>query len=156
MGAYSFQIQFVSLVESGSKTHTIRAQRRYPDRPGSIAHLFYAMRTKACRKLFSAPVLRVEPVLIESYEAVQSGPNPKGGNHVRGAMRGPDGESLLVTIGGVELTADEARAFLYRDGFREPGWCPQYQALQFWQDRLPFRGHVIHWDFARRVLPSAR
>jgi hypothetical protein len=151
MGAYNFQSRFVPYVEDGSKTHTIRGFRRYQDKAGSTAHLFYAQRTKQCRKLFSAPVLRVERILIESYETVQNSPFARGGNHSKGSARGPEGESLLITIGGLELSAKESRDFLKRDGFRDPLQCPQYQALQFWQGSLPFVGFVIHWDYESRI-----
>ena len=105
------------------------------------------------RLLFRAPVVRVEEIEIFEYEAIQRGfgpISPLGGNHCLNAHRGPSGESLLVRIEGEGLAVDEARAFFYRDGFRAPGECPQYQALGFWKARLPFKGQIIHWDVAQR------
>lgn len=161
-----FKDRFVPMVEDGSKTHTIRAGNRW--RVGMRADLFARPRQRqvfalsldgqltqvaGMRLLFRAPVVGVQKIKIYEYEAVQSGRgpiSPLNGNHVRNAMRGPNGESLLLTLDGVLLDADEARAFFVRDGFREKGTCPQYGALQFWQQRLPFTGQLIHWNYEQR------
>lgn len=111
------------------------------------------------RLLFRAPVVRVETIEIYDYEAVQCGRGsipPLGGNHVRNAHRGPNGESLLVRIEGEGLSADETRSFFFRDGFRNTGECPQYQALKFWRDRLPFHGQIVHWDYEQRFMEKLR
>jgi len=53
MPSYNFKKEFSSKVESGEKLTTIRPKRKYPTRPGQTAHLFYAQRTKYCRRLRS-------------------------------------------------------------------------------------------------------
>ena len=146
-----FQDRFEPFVTDGSKRHTIRAGNRW--KAGIRADLFVRPRQKDMRLLFRAPVVRVEEIRIDEYEAVQCGRGsipPLNGNHVLKACRGPRGESLLVRIDGELLAWDETSALFFRDGFREPGECPQFQALQFWHKRLPFRGQIIHWDYDRR------
>lgn len=134
MGAYSFKQQFVPLVESGEKTHTIRAYRKHPDRAGSTCHLFYGMRTKHCRKLFSAPCVKVEIIEI----LVRYDPS--------------------IWIADMELSPEECELFAHRDGFRGDGNLGAFQAMiDFWQENhgsTVFQGHVIHWDYSKRVLPE--
>jgi hypothetical protein len=52
-----------------------------------------------------------------------------------------------VLIDGQELSADEREALARRDGF------PNFEEMiWFWQqpkNRLPFRGHIIHWQFTK-------
>lgn len=140
MGAYSFKQRFVPMVEDGSKTHTIRGKRRYPDRPGSTFHGFYGMRTKQCRKIMQAPIPRVEDIVIE----------PK----IR-----------LIWIAETRLTDDEADLFAWRDGFRPDdiyAWPPETVVsplelmMRFWRlthGERYFTGDVIHWDYSRREVP---
>ena len=40
MGLYNFKSQFVPAILSGTKTHTIRAVRANPDKPGNTLHLY--------------------------------------------------------------------------------------------------------------------
>lgn len=139
-----FKDQFEPFVMDGSKQHTIRAGRRW--KKEMRADLYVRPRQKDMRLLFRAPVVLVQTIRIESYECFQRSPLAHTrANHVRGAQRGPQGESLIVTLEGMELDASEARSLFWRDGFREPGVCSQYQALQFWEARLPFEGQLIHW-----------
>lgn len=151
-----FKDQFVPYVLDGSKTHTIRhgyGPARW--KPGMRADLYEKPRQKGMRLLFRAPVIAVDQIEIWSYEAVQCGRGPIPplmGNHCLNAHRGPEGESLLVQINGELLTASETRHLFKRDGFREPGTCPQYQALMFWVPLLPFRGHMIHWNYEARFI----
>lgn len=63
MPAYSFQKQFVPLVEIGNKLQTIRATARGA-KVGSTAYLYYAQRTKQCRKLGEGIISAVVPVEI--------------------------------------------------------------------------------------------
>jgi uncharacterized protein YqfB (UPF0267 family) len=38
MGLYNFQSRFVPKILAGEKTHTIRAVRANPDKPGNVLH----------------------------------------------------------------------------------------------------------------------
>ena len=143
MGLYNFQQRFVPFIEDGSKRHTIRGIRRNPDKPGDTCHLYTGLRQPGARLIFRAPCLRVEPIEINEWD---------GG---------------AVYINGERLGHDEMDALAWRDGFRGPqsDWlsigskiiptpgtvkgCFQ-QMLSFWNDRLPFEGHIVHWDYERR------
>lgn len=146
-----FKDRFEPYIIDGSKTHTIRGGNRW--RVGMRADLFVRPRQKDMRLLFRAPVVRVGQIRIESYEAYSRFGPPLGGNHVRNAHRGPSGEAFLVWIDGTRLTADEAEALFRRDGFRDTSMMASYEALLFWEERLPFRGQIIHWDFSERLIP---
>jgi len=142
-----FKDRFVPFVKEGSKTHTIRDGSRW--RVGKRLDAFQNVRQKSMRLILRAPVVKVERIEIFEYERV---PFDLGGNHVRGAHRGPNGEALLVRINGEWLAADEAEALFRRDGFRDPSMMASYEALMFWKQRLPFSGQIIHWDFRQAVF----
>lgn len=131
MGLYNFKKQFVPYVLDGSKTHTIRGARRYPDSPGDTCHLFTGLRTKEAWLLLRAPCVRVER--FELY---------------RGDMK----------IWGVSLSLDEKNAFAWKDGFRNPNNNPRGcfdMMLEFWlksHGTTEFVGQVIHWNFKKAVF----
>lgn len=64
MPAYNFQRQFVPMILSGQKPHTIRRRRKYPTKVGDVLKLFIGMRTKNCRQFAEAVCVEVEPVII--------------------------------------------------------------------------------------------
>ena len=68
MAAYSFQKQFVPLIESGAKRSTIRQRRKngYLPRQGDVLKLYTGMRTKACRLVAEVAVTEVKPIVIYS------------------------------------------------------------------------------------------
>lgn len=128
MPAFSFKKQFVPFVESGEKTHTIRAKRKNRPRPGQAFYAYYGMRTKQCRKLLQSTITRVQDIRISDHEMV-------GGDFT--ALRGLP----LVTVDGIELDRSELEQLAKRDGFRDAA-----HFWNFWSDGdLPFRGDIIHW-----------
>ncbi len=50
MGLYNFKARFVPFVLDGSKTHTIRAKRRYPAKPGDTLYLYTGLRELVAMK----------------------------------------------------------------------------------------------------------
>ena len=68
MVAYSFQAQFLPPIAERTKQSTLRApsNKRLP-RVGGSAQLYYGMRTKFCRLVGTATVLKVETVRIDFY-----------------------------------------------------------------------------------------
>ena len=64
MPAYSFQAQFVKLIQDGSKHHTIRRRRKYPTKPGDVLKLYTGMRTMKCLLISVAQCASVVPVKI--------------------------------------------------------------------------------------------
>lgn len=116
MGLYNFQKRFVPFIESGEKTHTIRAKRKHPAKAGEMLHLYTGLRQKGARLLMRVPCTRVETIEINAKT------------------------THMVSIDGEYLYSSEREQLARRDGFAN--WDDM---LAFWQGRLPFEGHIIHW-----------
>jgi hypothetical protein len=125
----NFQPRFVPFILDGSKTHTIRAERAIMPRVGETCHCYTGLRHKGAKLLGRWPCVRVEGIQIFQ-----------------------DGLRRRVFIDGNELSLDEKNSLAWRDGFRpEEGFSFAFAAMSlFWDARLPFDGHVIHW-LPRRV-----
>ncbi len=127
-----FKRRFAPYVEDGSKTHTIRAIRKNPPRVGETCHCYVDPRQKTMRLLGRWPCVKVETIDIDSV---------------------PDYHwtDVEVTIDGVRLSMDECNALAWRDGFRSSKFNNHFEEMvAFWNGRLPFRGHVIHWKWSAR------
>jgi hypothetical protein len=140
VGLYNFQERFVPFIESGEKTHTIRAGRKYPAKVGDTLHLYTGLRRrgpiiqklasgdvvrqKMARLLMRAPCTRVEEIrmVVDRNGCAQ------------------------VFIDGEHLALDEREALAKRDGFKN--W---QDMADFWNGRYPFEGHIIHWKFDAEV-----
>lgn len=125
MGLYNFQERFVPLIMSGAKTHTIRAERVHPDKPGNTLHLYTGLRTKKARLLMRVKCTAIEEIKIFSVE---------GESYRRSAGR--------IFIEGTVLSWSEEEAFARRDGFSNFA-----EMMAFWDGRLPFSGNIIHWSY---------
>ena len=133
-----FKARFAPLVEDGSKTHTIRAERKNPPKAGEMCHCYTGLRRKGARLLGRWPCVKVEGIRI--YD--------RGG-------------TLGVVIDGHDLDRDECNALAWRDGFRGSG--PKYafaEMAAYWLALHPqadgpfvFAGHVIHWKYDNGKLP---
>lgn len=123
MGLYNFQSRFVPFILDGRKMHTIRARRARSDKPGSILHLYTGLRTKKAKLLLRVTCTRVEEIEIL--------------NGIFG-----DENHASVTIDGQTLDRSEREMLAQRDGFSN-----FEDMIAFWNGRLPFRGHIIHWKF---------
>jgi hypothetical protein len=126
MGLYNFKARFVPMIISGDKTHTIRALRAHPDKPGNTLHLYTGLRTKKAKLLMRVPCVRVEQIEIEESNGSMWGKGARG--------------TCSITIDGQLLSPSEAQALARRDGFRDFA-----EMMQFWDGRRPFKGHIIHW-----------
>ena len=93
MGLYNFRPQFVSKIESGEKTHTIRAPRVHQDKPGDTMHLYTGLRRKGARLLGRFECVKVEIIRIS--------------------------EAGLSWIDDILLSRDERQALARRDGFAD-------------------------------------
>lgn len=125
MGLYNFKHQFVPFILDGSKRHTIRSVRRNPDKPGNTLHLYTGLRQPGAQLLFRAPCLKLEDIHITA------------------------GHNVFVV--GNCLTQDERESLAWHDGFRLAGLEKAFELMmQFWEGRLPFSGHIIHWDYEKR------
>jgi hypothetical protein len=137
MGLYNFQARFVPMILSGAKTHTIRAIRKHPDKPGNVLHLFTGLRRKGARLLMRTFCAKVEEIEIRREKAM---------------VDPPSGDVWYVNsvfIDGIRLSVDEREALARRDGFRD--FC---EMMEFWEGRLPFRGHIVHWRTESTLFPS--
>lgn len=130
MGLYGFKKQFVPFILSGEKTHTIRARRANPDKSGNTLHLYTGLRQKGARLLMRVQCMKVQEIRIVGFAP---------------------GQDASVFIDGMELSKDEREALALLDGFRPTkingggqltAW---FNMLEFWDGRLPFEGHIIHW-----------
>lgn len=120
MGLYNFRSRFVPLILNGSKTHTIRGDRKRADKPGNTMHLYTGLRQKGAQLLMRVPCIRVESIDIDREQQ--------------------------VFLGEEQLSLDECEAMAVRDGFSSFA-----DMMTFWKGRLPFHGHVYHWDPQKRI-----
>lgn len=127
MGLYNFQLRFAEPILSGRKTHTIRAVRAHPDKPGNILYLYIGLRTKNAKLLMTSPCTKVQEIHI--YE-----PSPQE------PWRRIHLAAPTVEIDGIGLDRSEIELLARRDGFRDFD-----EMIAFWNGRLPFHGHIIHW-----------
>lgn len=122
MVAYNFQLRFVSKIEDGTKRNTIRqnANRRHV-RAGENLQLYYAQRTKQCRK-----ILKIDPVC-------------------------KDTKPIAITVGKSKLTSiridgkpvSDLDAFALSDGFNDAK-----DMHAFWLESYgtgKFTGTIIYW-----------
>lgn len=116
MGLYNFNPRFVPCIESGRKTHTIRAKRRYADAVGSTLYLYTGLRQKGARLIRKTECTAVHEIIIYS-------------------------ENGGIAVDGVRLGSDECHALAVSDGFTSFS-----EMLLFWKGRLPFVGNIIHWS----------
>jgi hypothetical protein len=131
MPALNFKKQFAEDVEFGNKRQTVRAPRK-DGRPhcksGDTIKLYTGMRTKDCRLLGEATVLRAEPVRIEATCMYLNGPPTAFRDH----FTGPVGN--------------------YRQRIRPADGFGGFTEMANWFDDthgLPFEGTVIYWDEPR-------
>jgi len=54
-----------------------------------------------------------------------------------------------IAINGQFLDRSEKEQLARRDGFENFA-----EMLSFWDGRLPFRGHIIHWQHGSCLVPS--
>jgi hypothetical protein len=126
MGLYNFQKRFKRFILNGTKRHTIRATRKYPDKPGDTMHLYTGLRQKGAELLMRVPCVKVEEIEIDAC-GHECNCDP------------------FVSIDGVELEESEREGLARRDGFKN-----FESMLDFWAGRLPFRGHITHWSIVRK------
>jgi hypothetical protein len=125
MALYNFKKQFVPMILSGEKGHTIRAKRARATRPGEMLHLYTGLRQKGAQLLMRTVCTKVEEISIR-------------GGFVGSITTRP----LFIAIDGVMLSLDESERLARSDGFAD-----LVDMCRFWQGRTPFLGDIIHWSF---------
>jgi hypothetical protein len=124
MVAYSFNLKFIGPIRAGSKTQTVRGDRKRHARAGEEVQLYTGMRTNHCRMIGTATCKSVESIRF-------------------------DFEKQEVVIGGAAPIEDlpDLDAFAASDGFED------FRDLrQFWRDNHSgveqWSGILIRWtDF---------
>lgn len=124
MPAYSFTERFIPFILNCEKRQTIRKKRKGQAKKGSTLYLYYAMRTKYCKKLKEAICIGVKEIRI----------NPNGD----------------VFVGFKKLTQDQKDWLAFRDGFRSGKAYAEgcFEVMfRFWSQThdLPFTGDIIYW-----------
>jgi len=128
MVAYSFNARFAPRIAAGTKTQTIRADRRRHARPGELLQLFSGMRTRFCAKIMPDPLcIGVDPLALR-FDA--------------------EGRIVLAAIDGVRVA--DLPAFALADGFDSTD-----DMADFWRrthglaansgGHFIFRGVLIRW-----------
>lgn len=124
-----FKTRFAPMIEDHSKRHTIRGARKIAPRVGEVCHCYVNPRQKSMRLLGRWPCVKMQNIVINEDQSHPA--------------------HLVVSIDGIRLDRAEADLLFFADGFRDQsGETFPYmaQARGFWEDRLPFTGHIIHWD----------
>jgi len=140
-----FKRRFVPFVLDGSKTHTIRGERKNPPSVGQRCDCYVDPRQKTMRLLGRFRCVKVE--VIEIFE-------------LRNGTFG-------IRIEGVDLSPEERNLLAWRDGFRDHGIDGAFVSMmQFWMtthgnnnrtELFRFSGHIIHWDPRVQVpIPSRK
>lgn len=117
MGLYNFKPMFVAAILNGEKRHTIRAERKHPDKPGDVMHLYTGLRTKKARLLMRAPCIHVEAINITG--------------------------AFAICIDGNWMSLTEREALALRDGFAS---LDDMQKFWLLNNALPFVGNIFHWN----------
>jgi uncharacterized protein YqfB (UPF0267 family) len=68
MVAYSFQKRFAEPILAGTKSQTIRADRKRHARPGEELQLYTGMRTKHCRLIARVQCIGIRPITLDLAE----------------------------------------------------------------------------------------
>jgi len=152
MPAYSFQERFVPWVKDGSKRQTIRSRRKKGfAKKGDTLYLYFAMRTKYCKKLKETTCKDARTIIITSSGIVL----------LSGRMDDVFVQIVMDQLKrgvnknriGPVLTTDEANQLAWDDGFRPDGSTAKNPKgcfalmLRWWKQthELPFVGDIIYW-----------
>ena len=114
-----FQARFEKKILDKSKRHTIRAKRKRRPQPGQPCHCYVNPRQKSMRLLGRWYCVRVQDIRIKAHR-----------------------DCFLISIDKQPpLLIDECKRLAIADGFDS-----LQEMMEFWADRLPFNGDLIHWN----------
>lgn len=123
MVAYSFKARFAPLIADGSKTQTVRADRKRHARPSETLQLYTGMRTRVCRLVATSTCVSVAPIRFDF---------------------------TLGAVGELELPGQRLRHRSNLDIFaRHDGFADWDDLRAFWAAAHPgmdqFEGVLIRW-----------
>jgi hypothetical protein len=138
-----FQERFAPFVLDGSKTHTIRAERKVEMKAGEMCHCYVNPRRKDMKLLGRWPCVRVE--YIEIYER---------GDGTFGVVISSDYRNGYAR-NWHELGSCEKDLLAWKDGFRHARKATTRGCfklmMDYWKPKngrpLDFRGVIVHWRF---------
>jgi len=136
MGAYSFQKQFIRRSAAETSNTPSAAFVAIPMNQGTRFSVNYAMRTRWCKKIGEWPCVRRQDIVIVDMFPDSPKTLP---------------ENVIVRIDTEKLSGDEMDRLARADGFKT---FPDM--VEFWNGRLPFVGHIIHWKYTPGGLAHGR
>lgn len=153
MPAYSFKERFVPMVLDGTKPHTIRKRRAKGfAKTGDKLYLYYALRTKYCKKLREEICTNVRTIRIdkvnERFIVLLFHRRLTDQEITDGTIWDHNGKGAEL------LEKDKLDLFAWTDGFRPDGShhhspAGAFELMMRWWDNthdLPFIGDVIYWN----------
>lgn len=154
MPAYSFQQRFVPMVLDGTKRQTVRKRRKYAVKKGDPLALYFAQRTKYCRKLRQETCTEATTIVLARNQndevtilIFDRRLTDKEFTESAGKI------SFHHNVGVTALVGLERDQFAWLDGFRTEGstsFNPEgcYALMTKWwvqTHELPFIGDLIKW-----------
>jgi hypothetical protein len=125
MAALSFKGRFAELIVEGKKTQTIRNFRKHPIKVGERLYLYYAMRTKFCKKLKEAICGSVDKITIRKKSILIHHPEKS--------------KRLKIT------EKEKLDRFAVADGFKDFEEMQRWWTLTHGPKCFPFTGQLISW-----------
>jgi hypothetical protein len=154
MGALSFMGQFVPMVEAGlknepgGKRQSIRNFRRRPLKVGETLSLYFAQRSKWCRKLGTDKIKDVFIVQIaEKYVKIYAFRWDWQRNARWDLMDAIFLKKAMMSLKlvGVYKKIDELNSFAQADGFKDWETMKRWWIQTHGRDALPFNGNLYTW-----------
>lgn len=151
MALFNFQERFVEFIRNGSKTHTIRSIRKYPQKVGELMHLYCGLRTKHTQRIIEAPACKaVKTIFILPDQSVFI---------VDEIMTAPEAqhpldnelERLIFNEKSLCLNILQKNELAWNDGFRPDNAKSNEGSfelmIRWWSatHQLPFAGHINYW-----------
>jgi hypothetical protein len=155
MVAYSFNKQFVPLIQSGHKRQTIRANRKRHARVGETVQLYTGMRTRDCQKIIADQRCnRVDEVRFDLSAMANLKAAPGSYAEMREMI---DSRAFEIAVNGMPISRQSFDFFAHDDGFRtmlydrkgDQPLSPFDMMLLYWMSyhgAAVFNGAMISWE----------
>lgn len=150
MPAYSFQERFCPWVLDGSKPQTIRSRRKNQAKRGDTLYLYFALRTKYCKKLREEKCDNVKSLSVNERFGIVLYERALTATEIAAAILDP--VNPLLPSWEI-LDAPKRDLLAWKDGFRPDGTTENnpfgsfHLMLRWWKQthELPFVGDIIYW-----------
>ena len=181
MGLYNFQPRFAPHIRAWdadpesplAKAHTIRAPRKggREDKPGDVMYLYTGLRLKGAARIIE-PVMcakRESVVILDPMHAVRltapDGPVQREaqiwvGPFLEDVHDDKAKQAIAIMFpqdnGLAHLNESESEALALRDGFESFAEMMSFWAPAKGKSRLPFYGHIFHWQRESTFVAACR